>query len=278
MTQRIFRDEFYITINVMKKIKKYIKVWWMMSRNSFSIVLGQRFALVTFLLGKVFRFIIFFLFIFYILKGSGNLAGYSSNQVIFFFLTFNLVDVVTQFLYRQVYSFRPMIVKGDLDLVLVKPMNALFRVLMGGADIIDLITIPPFIVLIIVYGVSLNPNFFQIVTYIVLLINSFIIGTAFYIAILALGIVTLEIDHSVMIYRDLTNLGKLPVDIYREPLKAFLTYLIPVGVMMTLPGKAFMGLITPWGIIVAILIGVLFIFLSLRFWKFALTKYTSASS
>ncbi len=262
----------------MKKIKKYIKVWWMMSRNSFSIVLGQRFALVTFLLGKVFRFIIFFLFIFYILKGSGNLAGYSSNQVIFFFLTFNLVDVVTQFLYRQVYSFRPMIIKGDLDLVLVKPINALFRVLMGGADIIDLITIPPLIVLIIVYGVSLNPNFFQIVTYIVLLINSFIIGTAFYIAILALGIVTLEIDHSVMIYRDLTNLGKLPVDIYREPLKAFLTYLIPVGVMMTLPGKAFMGLITPWGIIVAILIGLLFIFLSLKFWKFALTKYTSASS
>lgn len=262
----------------MKKLKKYIKIWWMMSANSFSIVLGEKLALITFLLGKIFRFAIFFLFLFYLLKGTGNLAGYTSNQIIFFFLTFNLVDVVTQFLYRQVYSFRQMIINGDFDLVLVKPINALFRVLMGGADVIDLITIPPLVVLVIIYGASLNPSFIQVIIYLILLANALVIGTAFYIAILAFGIVTLEIDHSVMIYRDLTNLGKLPVDIYKEPLKAFLTYIIPVGTMMTLPAKAIMGLISPLGVIVALLIGAFFMFLALRFWKFALTKYTSASS
>ena len=171
-----------------------------------------------------------------------------------------------------------MIIKGDFDLVLVKPINALFRVLMGGADLIDLITIPPLIVLTIIYGSSLNPNFIQICLYMVLLVNALLIGTAFHIAILALGIITLEIDHSVMIYRDLTNLGKLPVDIYKEPLKGFLTYLIPVGVMMTLPGKAIMGLTTWIGVVVSLVVGITFMFLALRFWKFALTKYTSASS
>lgn len=262
----------------MKKIKKYLKIWWMMSANSFSIVLGQRFALSMFLIGKVFRFTFFFLFLFFLLKGTGNLAGYGVNQIIFFFLTFNLIDVITQFLFRNVYSFRPMIIKGELDLVLVKPINSLFRVLMGGADIIDLITIPPLAALTIFYGVSLHPTLLEVLIYLVLLVNGFLIATAFYIAILALAIVTLEIDHAVMIYRDITNLGRLPVDIYKEPLRGFLTYLIPVGIIMTLPGKAMMGLVTTGGVVIAILIGILSIFLALRFWNFALTKYTSASS
>ena len=259
-------------------MKKYFKVWWMMSKNSFSMVLGQKLALFMFLIGKFFRFTLFFLFLFFLLSGTGKLAGYSKDQIIFFFLTFNLIDVSTQFLFREVYSFRSMIIKGDFDLVLVKPLNSLFRVLMGGADIIDLITIPPLVILIIIYGIHLHPTFVGILLYLILLINGFIIATAFHIAILAFAIVTLEIDHAVMIYRDTTNLGKLPVDIYKEPLKGLLTYLVPVGVMMSLPAKALMGLTSAMGIVVALTIGITAMFLALRFWKFALTKYTSASS
>lgn len=262
----------------MKKIKKYIKVWWMMSVNSFSILLAKKSALFIFLFAKVIRFSFFFLFIFFLLKGTGSLAGYTTDQVIFFFLTFNLIDVISQFLFRQVYSFRPMIVNGDFDLVLVKPINALFRVLMGGADIIDLITIPPLVILTVVYGIRLHPNFIAVILFFTLFINAFLIAAAFYIAILALAIVTSEIDHAVMIYRDLTNLGKLPVDIYKQPLKWVITYLIPVGIMMTFPGKALMGVVGVWGVVGSIGVGVLSIMLALRFWKFALTKYTSASS
>lgn len=262
----------------MKKVKKYIKIWWKMSINSFSVVLSQKLALITFLIGKVFRFTVFFLFLFFLLKGTGRLANYSVNQIIFFFLTFNLIDIMTQFLFREVYNFRSMIVKGDFDLVLVKPINSLFRVLLGGADIIDLVTIPPIIVLTVIYGVSLHPTLLGVISYLILLINGFLVATAFHIAILAFAIVTLEVDHAVMIYRDITNLGKLPVDIYKEPLKGFLTYIIPVGVIMTLPAKALMGLTTFWGNIVALLIGIIFMFLALRFWKYALKKYTSASS
>jgi len=263
---------------MIKKFKKYIKIWWRMSVNSFSVVLSQKLALSVFLIGKIFRFIIFFLFLFFLLKGTGELAGYSVNQIIFFFLTFNLIDVITQFLFREVYSFRPMIINGDFDLVLVKPISALFRVLMGGADIIDLITIPPLIILTIIYGSSLEPTLAGILMYLLLLVNGFLIATAFQIAILAFAIVTLEVDHAVMIYRDMTALGRLPVDIYKEPLRGFLTYFIPVGIMMSLPAKAIMGLTTPFGILAAFIVGIAFMFLALKFWKYALTKYTSASS
>jgi len=242
------------------------------------VVINQKLALSVFLIGKILRFVFFFGFLYFLLLGNSTLAGYTSNQIIFFFLTFNLIDVITQFLFREVYNFRPMIVNGDFDLVLVRPLSALFRVLMGGADVIDLVTIPPLIGLTIYYGVLLHPSFYETVLFLVLLANGFLIATAFHIIVLSLAIVTLEVDHTVMIYRDLTSLGRLPVDIYKQPLQAFLTYLIPVGIMITLPAKALMGLVAPMGILLAFFVGAVALFVSFRFWNYALTKYSSASS
>ncbi len=259
-------------------IKKYLKIWWIMSKNSFVMVISQKLSLSVFLIGKVIRFSFFFIFLFFLLKGSTTLAGYSGTQVIFFFLTFNIIDIVSQFLFREVYKFRPMIVNGDFDLVLVKPINSLFRVLLGGADIIDLITIPPVIAATVYFGSLLQPNFVEVILYLALLLNGLLMAMAFHILVLSLAIITMEIDHTVMIYRDITNLGRLPVDIYKQPLQMFLTYLIPVGVMITFPAKALMGLVSAGGIAVSLAVGLAVLLISFRFWNLALRKYSSASS
>lgn len=262
----------------MKTLNKYFKIWWLMSRNSFAMVISQKLSLSFFLTGKIIRFLFFFSFLYFLLLGTNTLAGYSANQAIFFFLTFNLIDVITQFFFREVYRFRPMIVNGDFDLVLVKPISALFRVLMGGADVIDFITIPPLLAVTVYVGSLLHPTFLHTTLYILLLLNGFIIATAFHIVVLAFAIITSEIDHTVMIYRDLTSLGRLPIDIYKEPLKGFLTYFVPVGIMMTLPVRAMIGLVSFGGIMIALLVGIIAIFLSLKFWNYALKRYSSASS
>ncbi len=250
----------------------------MMSKNAFLAMLNHRVGVIVFTTGKVLRFAFFGAFIYFLLSKTDTLAGYTLHQTLFFFLTFNLIDIITQFLFRETYRFRPLIVSGNFDLVLIKPINALFRSLMGGADILDLFMIPPMIFAVYYVGSLLDPSTSQIILYIILVINGLVIATAFHIAVLSLGIITLEIDHTIMIYRDLTNLGRLPIDIYKEPLKGILTYMIPVGIMITLPAKAMMGLVTPMGVIISFALGVLMMTLMLRFWGFALKQYTSASS
>lgn len=262
----------------MKKFNYYLKVWWMMSKNAFLAMLNHRIGVVVFTLGKVLRFTFFGAFIYFLLSKTNTLAGYTLHQTLFFFLTFNLIDVISQFLFREAYRFRPLIISGSFDLILIKPINALFRSLMGGADILDLFTIPPLIFAVYYVGAQLDPTAGQVLLYVILVANGLVISTALHIAVLSLGIITLEIDHTIMIYRDLTNLGRLPIDIYGQPLKGILTYLIPVGVMITLPAKAMMGLITPVGIAISFALGILMMTLTLRFWGFALKQYTSASS
>lgn len=259
-------------------IKYYSKIWWLFTRNSFSIVLGQRVALGLFLTGKILRFSLFIGFLYFLIQGTNGLAGYTGSQAVFFFLTFNAVDVLGQFFFREVYRFRPKIVSGDFDLTLVKPANALFVSLLGGADIIDFVTIPPLLIAAVYAGFQFHPSVLSTLYFVLLLINGLLIAAAFHIMVLAMGIITMEIDHTIMIYRDLTSFGRFPVDIYKQPIQGLLTYLIPVGIMITFPAKALMGLVSTGGVLISLLIGVAAILLSFKFWNFALKKYASASS
>ena len=249
-----------------------------MSKNAFLAVLLEKFSFLIFLFGKSVRFAMYFGFLYFLVHGTKTLAGYSVSQTIFFFLTFNVIDIISQFLFRGVYRFRSLIVSGDFDLVLVKPINPLFRSLLGEADVIDLATIPPLLFAVGYLGNQLNPTLLHTSFYILLLINGLLIATAFHIAVLSLGIITLEIDHTVMIYRDLVSLGRFPIDIYKEPLRSILTFLIPVGIMISLPAKGLMGLVSPIGVLGSFVLGALTLFASMRFWNFALKQYTSASS
>src|SRR3989344_823675 len=154
---------------LVKRLIYYFRLWIFFSKNAFMVYLNQKKILAIFLTGKILRFAFFTMFLYFLVTGTGNLAGYSIDQTIFFFLTFNIIDVFAQFLFREVYRFRPLIVSGDFDLILQKPMSSLFRVLMGGADFIDLITIPPLIIATWYIGMKLGPETLNIFYYLVLI-------------------------------------------------------------------------------------------------------------
>lgn len=260
-------------------MKKYFKAWLLMTINSVQTSFASRLGAILFILGKVVRFSFFFFLLVLVIGKTEALVGYNLSQVIFFFLTFNLVDILAQALFREAYRFRGLVTSGDLDLVLVKPVHPLLRVLLGGVDILDIITLVPLLVLIIYYAGQLGSlNFFTAGLYLLLVINAFLLATAFHIAALAVGVLTTAVDHTMWIYRDFTSMGRIPVDFYSGFIRQFLTFVIPVGVMMTFPAKALMGLLTGPLIFYSLFLGVILFWVSLRFWNWSLRRYSSASS
>lgn len=255
------------------------KIWYLLAFNSVQISLASRFGAVLFVLGKVIRFAAFLFILILVADRVRLLGGYSLSEMIFFFLTFNLVDTTAQMLYRQVYRFRPLIVTGDFDLVLTKPVHPLLITLLGGADVLDFIIFLPLVGAIGYVALEAGwLTFINVASYLVLFLNALLIATAFHIAVLAFGVLTTAVDHTIMIYRDLTSLGRIPVDFYSQPVRGLLTFAIPVGIMMTVPAKAFMGALSAGFLVLSLFAGALFFYLALRFWRFALTRYSSASS
>lgn len=263
-------------------IKYYIRIWKRLTLSSFQTSFTSQIGAIIFTIGKIIRFIFFLLLVLLIVTKTKALAGYNLNQSLIFYLTFNVIDSLTQLLFRDVYRFREKIVSGDFDLTLSKPSSPLFRILLGGTDPLDLIAIIPYLILLIIFITFFaTESFFSplfLIYYFILIINSLIIAASFHIFVLSLGILTTEIDHSIMIYRDLTSMGRFPIDIYKEPLRGFITFIIPVGMMMTFPPKALFGLLSPAIIVLSGAIGMSFLFLSLKLWRFSLSQYSSASS
>lgn len=257
-------------------MEKYFLVWLQLSTIAAQENMGQRAGALMFILGKFIRFGTFYYLLVLIGDRVDQISGYSLNQMIAFFLFFNLFDLIGQMFFRGIYFFRSQIVSGEFDFKLTKPISPLFQALTRQTDILDLPLL--FFVLILLGTHALTQPLGNLAAFIFLFLNGLVIVAGVHIFVAALGIITTEVDHTIMIYRDLSSMARFPIDIYPTIIRSFLTFVVPIAIAYTIPAKAFMGLISLQTFIFSLFISLFFFFLSLLFWRFALTKYSSASS
>jgi ABC-2 type transport system permease protein len=190
------------------------------------------------------------------------------------------VDIVVQFLFRGVYVFRQLVVSGNYDLDLLKPWPSWFRPLFGWTDILDLITLGPFLGFFIWYAIShqLVESFWQVAMFGLLFGNALVLAFGFHLFVCSVGVLTTEVDHLVWVYRDLTSMARFPTDVYSKGVRYALTFTIPVVILMTVPAKAMLGLLDARWVVGSLAVGGVVMWGSLKFWGYALRQYSSASS
>lgn len=260
-------------------MKRYLKIWWILTIRATQVAFASRFGAVIFITAKILRFLFFLFFLLLIAGKTKSIAGYSVWQIVFFFATFNLIDSLAQFFLREVYRFTTYIRVGFFDYILTKPFSALFRSLFGGSDVLDLSMLIVSVIFIVFSAFKIEGvTFISALIYTALVLNAFFIALSFHIIVLSFGILTTNVDNIIMFYRDLTQMGRVPVDVYHEPLRGIITFIIPVGIMITFPVKAFIGILSLVSVLAAFLIGAFLFFFSIWFWRFSLKHYSSASS
>ena len=111
-----------------------------------------------------------------------------------------------------------------------------------------------------------------------MIVASLIVITSIHIFVASLGIITTEVDHTIMIYRDLSSMARFPIDIYTDNIRALLTFAIPIALAFTFPAKAILGLLSFPTVIISLLASCAIFWLSLKFWHYAINQYSSASS
>lgn len=260
-------------------MKKYLKLWITMTSQITQVSIASRLGVVLFTLGKIIRFVFFLVFLFLLTSKTKTIAGYSVWQIILFFVTFNLVDIIAQFLWRDVYRFRSYIISGNFDLLLTKPISPLLRSLFGGSDFLDAITLVPLLgYLLYVISQIGGVTFLNVLLYFLLVLNALLIALALHIFVLALGIVSTEVDNAIWMVREITQLGRIPVNIYPKAVSFAFTYILPVAAMISFPAQALIGLLSWQGVVISMLFSGILLTLSLYSWKSALKHYASASS
>src|SRR3989344_2000185 len=243
-------------------MKKHFTIWHKTALLSVQSAFTHRLGVIMFSLAKLLRFAMFIGFIFLIHSQVKIVGGYSLNQMIIFFLVFNLLDLYGQIFFRGIYWFRNQVISGEFDFRLVKPASPLFQALTRQTDILDV----PLFVITAIYLVTQIPPLppTELIGAVLMFISSLIIITAIHVIVAGLGVITTEVDHTIMIYRDVAAMARFPIDIYVDSIRALLTFVIPVGLAFTFPAKALLGMLSLQTTLLTALAALLIFYLSLK--------------
>lgn len=263
------------------KLSSYWRVWLRLLSLQFETqIANSRGAAVLFILSKLFRLATAFLFVYVIVGQAKMLAGYTLSQAIFILALFNWISTSTQLFFRGVYMFRDRVSNGTFDFYLLNPLNELFYSLFSYTDPLDLILMFPYTGIVIWAWVATDAPF-TILSILLLIFCIFLISVivfSLHVCIIAIGVMYLEVDNTIMLYRDLEKMAAFPVDIYGKYLGSALTYVLPFALLATVPAKLIFGMLNPAILTIFTVIAILYLYLSLKFWNHALKSYSSASS
>ncbi|EKD80597.1 MAG: hypothetical protein ACD_40C00052G0011 [uncultured bacterium] len=262
-------------------LKAYAKVWLKLTAQQFqNQVANARGAAILFIFGKLFRLATAFLFIWVIMERAKLIAGYNLSQAIFILALFNFISSLTQLFMRGIYIFRQKVVDGTFDFYLLNPLSELFYSLFSYTDPLDLILFFPYLGIVIWAWVATGfpITLISFLFLFLIIIISEIMILSWHIFIISIGVRYLEVDNTIMLYRDLERMGAFPVSIYGKLGENILTYAFPFALMATIPANLVFGLFNPWYLFGFAALSILQLKISLWYWHRSLLSYSSASS
>jgi ABC-2 type transport system permease protein len=266
---------------MLSQLTPYFRVWRKLTIQQFqSQISNARGAAILFILGKLFRLGTAFLFVYLVVGRAKLISGYNLEQAILILALFNFFSTLTQLFMRGIYIFRQKVVDGTFDFYLLNPLSELFYSLFSYTDPMDLLLVLPYggIVIWAWLGAGYSLTFFPLLGLIIALFIAFIMAISWHIIILGIGIRYLEVDNTIMLYRDLERLAAMPVSIYGKWGSGILTYLFPFGLMATVPANIIFGLTNPYMLSLFAILALLQLKVALWYWQKSLLTYSSASS
>lgn len=247
---------------------------------NFSVVAASRIDFYTFFLGKVLRMALFIFFTLGMFARNNGVAGYSVAELLLFVAVMNLLDITLQLVFRAFGDHSRVIRNGDFDCILVKPISSLFWSSMRIFDLFDLTTVPVAIG-IFWYALRALPMHIGVEHWILgigLFACSLLIGFALQTAIATLYFWTVDVSNAQWLFREFLYSSRFPAETFPRTIQTVFTSIIPVFVMTSFPTKALLGTIRPTTAALTLLLAPVAVYASIRFWKFGLRSYTSASS
>jgi ABC-2 type transport system permease protein len=243
----------------MRRLLQLIRAFW---ANSLAADLEYR---VDFLISAATALIAFgagLLMLQVVFRYTGSLGGWSFHQALALYGIYLLLEEFAGgFLAYNIGTLPELIRRGDLDFILLKPANSQlqvsirhFRIAMGSLTLANILLLVGFLAcaMLIIYAIW-----------------SLLHTLAFWLV---------RIDNISQIFFAFFRVARFPIGAFPGAMQVIFTVVVPITFMTTVPASAAAGILD-WRLgIAAPAIATIGLWLSHRFWQFALRHYTSASS
>jgi len=210
-----------------------------------------------------------------------ELAGWTLPQVLALLGVYNIMygligAVIAPNMRRVLEDIR----QGTLDFTLLKPVDSQFLASARQFVIWRMADVALGLGLAIYASVQLARTLspWQAVAFPLMLFCGGVIVYSFWLILTTTGFWFTRLDNIEMIWWNLYEAGRYPIDVYPVLIRNFLTYLVPVAFVTTIPARALGRGIDAATLALAALLAAVMALLSAWFWRVGLRRYGSASS
>jgi ABC-2 type transport system permease protein len=264
----------------MKTLKKYLSLYVSFFKASFIADLEFRANFILRVVTDVFWYlaqIITFesLYRFTKLIGSWNLE----QTRVFLGIVF-IVDGIYMILFHDnLDKISDRVRKGEMDLLLAKPVNSQFMISLGRASTVLIGNLMVGISYFI-WALSGYSNFspWSLLWLLILIPCGLICFYSIRFFIASTSVIFTRSENLQYLWYQIYRLGLRPDSIYAPWLKFILLTFLPVGVIASVPARALLDPPNLWLFAWVVFLAASLLYISHRFWNFCMRHYTSASS
>jgi ABC-2 type transport system permease protein len=211
-----------------------------------------------------------------------SVNGWSKFHVIIFIGTFTILDGIYMATYFfGVISLGDKIRNGELDIYITKPVNTLFLISFENMNI-GSILISILGAIMVGYGalnLGIEITFIKILGYVFLLFIMYLLMYNLMVILRCCAFWFIKADNIYKLENELVNFCfKVPGIMYKGISKIIFYFILPYGLIATIPTEFLTGTMTVNGWIIAIGVCCIFSLLTWFLWKKGLGRYSSASS
>lgn len=210
-----------------------------------------------------------------------HIKGWSYPQVLMLLAMYYLMDgLIEMFIAPNMREIMTKVREGTLDFVLLKPVDSQFMATFRSINIWRAANLLLGLGLAFysLRQLSLGMGWERAGMFALTLVSGLAVIYSFWLVLVTLTFWFVRLDNIEQIVWQAFEAGRYPVEIYPHWLRATLTYVVPVALIITVPAQALTGRLEPSfvGVAAAVAAGALLV--SSLFWRFGLRFYTGASA
>lgn len=262
-------------------MRRYVRLYIAFARNCFVRELEYRLSFVLRAFGSAAEGVLPVVFLAFVFRQVQAVAGWTVDQMLMLMGTYTLVEGALSTLFgANMAEISRYVNRGELDLVLTKPVSSQFYVSMR---LVAWEALPR-----VILGVTVTAHAFRrlntpataetCLAYLVLLGSGLAIGYSLWLMSVVWVFWTERLSNAGFVFYTFLELGRLPIQAFRGVARMVLTFVLPMAFMTTVPTEALMGIFSFRRAAAGALLAVVFLAASSWAWRVGLRSYASASS
>ena len=264
-------------------VRRYIEIYSIMLRNSLIREMSFKANFLLWMLVEVLWFVGQIVFFSIIFGNVDRIGDWTKWEVVLLIGTHQMISQLFQaFFFTNVAAVPELVRTGKLDSLLVLPVDSQFAV---STKQFALDSVVNAAIGGVVVGVSLSklgiiPTPMSILLYIVAIGLGIAVHYSIMLSLAAVSFWIVRAQGLVYGYFNFLNIARYPDSIFPPLFKFIFSWIIPVVVVSNVPSRVIAKSFgQPWGLMLKLMIAsTVIVCLARAFWRFALRRYSSASS